>query len=144
MRAVAERVIRGLVVLALVVDTVIHLRLAPQMELAAPGGIGGGWIFRLQAIAALLVAAFLLLRGSRWAYLIAAIVLVSVFGAVLTYAFVDLPAIGPIPPMYDPLWYPEKTLSAVVEGLGAALAVLGWWLSGRSPAVEPARGAHSG
>ena len=144
MRAVAERVIRGLVVLALVVDTVIHLRLAPQMELAAPGGIGGGWIFRLQAIAALLVAAFLLLRGSRWAYLIAAIVLVSVFGAVLTYAFVDLPAIGPIPPMYDPLWYPEKTLSAVVEGLGAALAVLGWWVSGQSPAVEPARGAHSG
>jgi hypothetical protein len=141
---VSERVIRGLVVLALVVDAVIHLRLAPQMEIAAPGGLGGGWIFRLQAIAALLVAAYLLLRGSRLAYLIAAVVLVSVFGAVLTYAFIDLPAIGPIPPMYDPLWYPEKVLSAVVEGLGAALAILGWWVSGRSPAVEPATVAQRG
>jgi len=128
---VAERVVRGLVVLALVVDAVIHLRLAPQMQLAAPGGIGGGWLFRIQAVVALLAAVFLLWKGSRLAYLVAAVVLVSVFGAVMTYAFVDLPAIGPIPPMYDPQWYPEKTLSAVVEGLGAVLALAGLWLTSR-------------
>lgn len=131
MSPVAERIVRGLVVLALVVDAVIHLRLAPAMQLAAPGGIGGGWLFRIQAFVALVAAAYLLWRGSRVAYLVAAVVLVSVLGAVLTYAFVDLPALGPIPPMYDPLWYPEKTLSVVVEGAGAALALLGLWLTSR-------------
>ena len=131
MSPVAERIARGLVVLALVVDAVIHLRLAPAMQLAAPGGIGGGWLFRIQAFVALVAAAYLLWRGSRVAYLVAAVVLVSVLGAVLTYAFVDLPALGPIPPMYDPLWYPEKTLSVVVEGAGAALALLGLWLTSR-------------
>nr|WP_281496850.1 hypothetical protein [Ornithinimicrobium sp. F0845] len=101
------------------------------MQLAAPGGIGGGWLFRIQAVVALLAAVYLLWKGSRLAYLVAAVVLISVFGAVMTYAFVDLPAIGPIPPMYDPLWYPEKTLSAVVEGAGALLALVGLWLTSR-------------
>ncbi|WP_109474252.1 hypothetical protein [Ornithinimicrobium cavernae] len=132
-----ERVLRVLVALALLTDAVVHLRLAPQMQLAAPGGIGGAWMFRLQAIAALVAAGYLLWRGSRLAYLIAAVVLVSVFAAVLVYSFVDVPAIGPVPAMYDPFWYPEKTLSTVVEGLGAVLAVLGWWGSGRSVAAEP-------
>lgn len=137
MSRVAERVVRGLVVLALLVDAVIHLRLASGMQLAAPGGIGGGWLFRIQAAAALLAAIYLLWKGSRLAYLVAAVVLISVFAAVLTYAFVDLPAIGPIPTMYDPLWFPEKTLSAVVEGVGAVLALVGLWLTSREVSAAP-------
>jgi hypothetical protein len=44
--------------------------------------------------------------------------------AVVVYRYFDVGAIGPIPDMYDPYWAPpEKTLSAVAEGL-AALAAL--------------------
>lgn len=140
MRAVGtgfERVLRSLVVLALLVDVVMHLRLAPQYQLAAPGGIGAGWLFRIQAIVALLAAVYLLWRGSRVAYAVAALVLFSVLGAVLTYAVVDLPAIGPIPPMYDPLWPPEKVFTVVVEAVGGVLALMGFWWRSRSISAGP-------
>lgn len=130
------RVLRWLVVLALLVDVVMHLRLAPQYQVAAPGGIGAGWLFRIQAVVALAAAAYLLWRGSRRAFAVAAIVLFSVLGAVLTYAVVDLPAIGPIPPMYDPLWPPEKVFTVLVEAVGGVLAAVGFWWTGRS--VRPA------
>jgi hypothetical protein len=44
----------------------------------------------------------------------------SALGAVLLYRYVDVEVLGPLPNMYEPLWYPEKTLSSVAE----ALAVL--------------------
>ena len=44
------------------VDAVIHLQLAAQYQLAAPGGIGQGNLFRIQAIAAALAALWVLLR----------------------------------------------------------------------------------
>lgn len=135
MSPVTERNVRGLVVLALVVDAVIHLSLAPQMQLAAPGGIGGGWLFRLQAVVALLAAASLLLRPSPVAYLLAGAVALSAFVPVLLYTYVDVPAIGPIPSMYDPFWTTPKLVSAVAEGLGATLAGVGLWLTSR-PATD--------
>lgn len=132
-----ERVLRWLVAAALVVDAVIHLQQASAMQLAAPGGIGGGTLFRVQAVVALLAAGYLLWRGSRLAYAVAAVVLLSVCAAVVTYTYVDLPAIGPIPPMYDPFWTRPKVISALVEGVGALLAVIGFWWTSRS--VSPAR-----
>ena len=39
------------------------------------------------------------------------------FAAVMLYRYVDIPAIGPLPAMYEPVWFFEKTLSAVAEGL---------------------------
>ncbi|WP_238146590.1 hypothetical protein [Ornithinimicrobium murale] len=135
----AERVVRGLVVLALVLDAVVHLSLASQMQLAAPGGIGGGWLFRIQAVAALAAAAYLLLRSSRTAYLVAGAVALSAFVPVLLYTYVNVPALGPIPSMYDPFWTTPKAISAVAEGLGAVLAGIGVWLTSR-----PVRGARHG
>lgn len=117
--------LRLLVVAALGVDAVVHLRLAPAVQLAAPGGIGGGNLFQLQAAAAIVVGLWLLLRGSRWAYLASALVLASVVAAVLLYSFVDVPPLGPVPRMYDPFWPTIKTVSTVAEAVGAALALLG-------------------
>jgi len=45
-------------------------------------------------------------------------------GAVLLYAYIDVGGFGPLPNMYEPIWYPEKTISAVAEAV-AALAALG-------------------
>lgn len=129
-----ELLVRALVVLALAVDALIHFRLAENFQLAVPGGIGGGTLFRLQAGAAVLSGVFLAVRGSRWAYALAGLVLLSAFVAIMLYRYVDVPTIGPIPAMYEPIWYFEKSLSAVATGVGAVLAGAGLMLQrGRKP-----------
>lgn len=127
----AEPFLRWVVVAALAVDAFVHLRFASSMQLAAPGGIGGGWLFRLQAAAAILAILYLVLRPSTTSYLVAGAVALSAFGAVLLYSFVNVPTLGPIPSMYDPLWHPEKTISAVAEGIGVVAAGAGAWLTSR-------------
>lgn len=123
-----ERVVRVAVVLALGIDAVVHLRLADQMQLAAPGGIGGGRLFRIQAGLAVVAALYLVFRPSRSAYLLAGLAALSAFMPVLLYTYVNVPAIGPIPSMYDPFWTTPKLISALAEGIGVVLAAVGWWL----------------
>ncbi|MDO5740816.1 MAG: hypothetical protein Q4P07_11800 [Ornithinimicrobium sp.] len=115
---------RLLVAAALVVDAVVHVHLAANYQLAAPGGIGAGNIFRIQAAIAVLAAIYVLARGSRRAFIVAGLVTVSAFAAVMVYRYIDIPAIGPIPAMYEPIWFAEKTLSAVAEAAGTVLAGL--------------------
>lgn len=129
----AELAIRIGVVLALAIDAVVHVRLASNYQLAAPGGIGGGTLFRIQAAAAVAAAIYLLVRGTRMAYAVAGLVALPAFVAVVLYRYVDVPALGPIPPMYEPFWYFEKSLSAVAEGLGVLLAGCGILLTSRRP-----------
>ena len=137
--------VRGLVVLALAVDAFVHVRLAGGYQAASPGGIGTGTLFRLEAVAATLAALWVLWRGSRAAYGAAAIVALSAASAVVLYRYVNVPAFGPLPAMYEPVWYFEKALSAVAEaagGLAAAGAFLR--LSGtvgtdRKPGSAPAQ-----
>ena len=128
----AELAVRLGLVAMLAVDAVVHYRLAGAMDVAAPGGVGGGTLFRLQATAAVVAAIVLLVRGSRLAYAVAGLVALSAFGAVILYTYVDVPTLGPVPSMYDPTWYAEKTLSAVAEGLGVVLAAAGLVLTGRA------------
>lgn len=125
-------VLRLFVVTALGIDAVVHWQLAPGYQLAAPAGIGQGNLFRLEAVAAVLVGLYVLVRGSQPAYAAALLVAGSAFIAVLLYRYVDIPAIGPIPPMYEPVWFFEKSLSAVAEGLGAVLAGVGFLRQRRS------------
>ena len=126
-----EWVIRAVVVAGLVVDAYVHFDLAENQQLAAPGGIGGGTLFRLQAAVATVVALLLLLSGRRWAYALAFVAGLSALVPVLLYTYVDVPAIGPIPSMYDPTWYSEKVLSVVAEAVVVVLSVAGWFVSGR-------------
>lgn len=119
--------LRLLVAAALVVDAVVHFDLASGYQLGAPGGIGEGNLFRIEAVAAVLVGLYVLVRGSRPAYAAAVVIAGSAFLAVLLYRYVDIPAIGPLPSMYEPVWFFEKSLSAVAEGLGAVLAGVGYF-----------------
>lgn len=118
-------VLRLLTAAALVVDAVVHLRLAPGYQLAAPEGIGAGNLFRVEAVVAVLAAGFVLLRGTRGAYLVALLVAASALVAVLLYRYVDVPALGPLPAMYEPVWFGQKVLTAVAEGLAVVLALVG-------------------
>jgi hypothetical protein len=123
--SVAAIGLRVLVAAALAVDAVVHLRLASDYQLAAPGGIGQGNLFRIEAVVAIAVGLFVLVIGNRAAYAAAFLVAASALGAVLVYRYIDVPAIGPIPSMYEPLWFFQKSLSAVAEGAGAVLAAGG-------------------
>ena len=117
--------LRLLTALALFIDAGVHLFLAPGYQNAQPGTVSQGTLFLLEAAAALVAGIYVLVRGSRAAYALALLVALSAFAAVVLYRYVDIPAIGPIPAMYDPVWFFSKTLSAVAEGVGALLALAG-------------------
>lgn len=116
----------------LLVDAVIHLDLAGQYQAAAPGGIGQGNLFRIQAAAALLVAGFVLLRGTRAAYLGALVTAGAGLAAVVLYRYVDVPPLGPLPAMYEPLWFPSKTATAIAEALATLTSGLALSRAGQS------------
>ncbi|MCQ9164236.1 hypothetical protein [Arthrobacter sp. STN4] len=118
-------VLRLLVAGALAIDATVHLQLAAYYQLAVPAGIGQGTLFRIEATIAILVGLYVLVRGSRPAYAAAVIVAGGGVFLVLLYRYVNVPAFGPVPAMYEPVWYFQKSLSAIAEAAGAVLALLG-------------------
>jgi len=131
--------LRALTAAALLVDAGVHIHLAPGYQAGSPQGIGQGTLFLLESAAAALAALAVLLRGSRAAYAFALLVALSAFAAVVFYRYVDLPAFGPFPAMYEPVWYFEKAASAVAEGAGAVLAGVGLARTRRTPRRRPER-----
>lgn len=115
--------LRGLGAVALGVSAYLHLRLAPSYD-AVGSSLTQGQLFYAQGVLAAVVALWLLVSDSRWAWLAGLAVAAGSLAAVLLYRYVDVPAIGPIPSMYEPAWYFRKTLSAVAEA-----AYVGVWLA---------------
>ena len=120
-----DAVLRLLTAAGLVVDGIVHLNYADRYD---PVGstISQGDIFRIEASVALLIA--LLLVVAPWrkvtfgaAFLVAA----SAFAGVMLYRYVNVGAIGPIPNMYEPIWFGQKTLSAYAEAAAAVVAAVG-------------------
>ena len=128
----------GVVIAAgLVVDAAVHVDVASSYALVRTALVSQADLFRLEALAAVVAAAAVLVRPGRPTALFAVLVSAGGVGAVLFYAYVDPGAIGPLPDMYDPVWYPEKTLSLVGEVVAAlAGAVLLVW-----PGAAGARGS---
>ncbi|WP_411374690.1 hypothetical protein ACLH0K_16905 [Arthrobacter sp. MPF02] len=128
------------------VSAAIHVQLAPGYQQGAPGGIGQGTLFLVQAGAAALAALFVLLRNSRTAFAAAAVVALSSLAAVILYRYVQVPAIGPVPSMYEPVWYTAKVITAVAEATAGVLAAAGYALLHKNQAGSgrAARGRHRG
>jgi hypothetical protein len=108
------------------VDAYVHWHLAPNFDTltgAASPHISQGQLFRLEAVLALVAMVALLMSRrhlfTAFAFLIAA----GGLGALLLYGYVDVGGIGPLPDMYDPVWYPEKTISAIAEAVAAVGAL---------------------
>src|SRR6266496_5627368 len=97
-------------------------------------GLSQGDLFRIEAavsaLAALLVLELPWARRLVWA--LAFVVAASALVGVTIYANYDLGAIGPIPDMYEPSWYGEKTLSAVAEAVAAGTGLLGFLVVSRA------------
>ena len=131
-------VIRLVVAAGLVVDAVVHWMYAPDMAYVQGGSISGEVLFQAQAAVAGVAAVVVLVFASRWTYALAFVVAGSAVGALVLYHYVDVGALGPLPNMYDPMWYTEKWLSLVGEGIATVAAVAGFALAGRSREREPA------
>ncbi|WP_311380116.1 hypothetical protein [Arthrobacter sp. ISL-72] len=140
------RVVRICAAASLVLSAVIHVQLAPGYQQAAPGGIGQGTLFLIQAGAAILAAVFILLKNTRTAFAAAASVALSSLAAVILYRYVQVPAMGPLPSMYEPVWYTAKVITAVAEAIAGGLAVTGYGLllrkTRRGPWIQP-RSQHA-
>jgi len=121
-RPASSIVLRAVVALGLLGDAIVHLHLTPLYQEASADGVGLGNLFRLEAVVAIVAGAYVLVRGSRRSYAVAFLVAVSAVLAVLVSRYVDLPPFGPLPAMYEPIWYPEKAISAVAEGGSAVVA----------------------
>ena len=81
-------------------------------------------IFRVETAVAILAAAYVVLRRLRASFAVAALVALSALVAVLLYRYVDVPSVGPIPSMYERIWFFDESLSAVAEGVAGVLAVV--------------------
>lgn len=92
---------------------------------------------------AVLVAAWLVVTGSRVAWASAFLVLASALVAVVLYRYVPVPQLGPIPSMYEPIWFPEKTVSAVAEGSGALLAAVAFAVTARRTPMRRMNSRHA-
>jgi hypothetical protein len=142
-------VLRLLVAGGLAVDAWVHARLAAGYDANRhAGGLSQGDLFRAEAVVAGVVALLVLvvaLARARVAGLVVAalgfLVSASALGALLLSVYRDVGAVGPLPDMYEPYWFPDKTLAAVTEGIAAAasvaLAVMLWRRLRRRPPPGP-------
>lgn len=116
----------GLRVLAaggLAIDAYVHFQLAPAYD-SLGSTITQGTLFRIEAAVAALVAVLLLLVDRTMVYVSTALVAGSALATVLVYRWVDVGALGPLPNMYEPVWYPDKTISAAGEAVATVAALV--------------------
>lgn len=94
--------LRVLAAVALAVDALVHARLAPGYQSAAPEGFGEGNLFLAEAAAAVVVGLYVLIRGSRPAWILALLTAAGGLAVLLLYRYIDVPAFGPSPPCMNP------------------------------------------
>jgi len=135
---VAAWSLRIITAAALGVDAFVHADLAARYDAnQGTGPLSQGDLFRIEAVVSALVALALLLTGRTLVWIAAWLVAASAVGALLLYRYSDPGQLGPLPDMYEPLWFREKSVAGIAEGIAVVTATLGllehWWRSTRSP-----------
>jgi hypothetical protein len=110
----------------LVVDAYVHADLVARYDPnQGSAALSQGDLFRIEAVVASLAALALLISARRLVWVVAVLVAASALGGLLLYQGYDPGTLGPLPDMYEPLWYPEKTFAALAEGAAALTAAFG-------------------
>jgi hypothetical protein len=118
-------VLRVVGALALGFSAYLHAKIASNdTPLVADGEIRLSGLFVAQAVAAAIVSLWVLLQGSRLAWLAFGAVALGSFVAVVMSTYVTIPSIGPLPEIHDPVWYTDKTLAAITAGIATLVAVV--------------------
>ena len=121
----AIRVLAALVAVAgLGVDAYVHLDLAATYDAVKSSTISQGDLFRIEGWTAVVAGAAVLVRPRRWTAAIAFLVAAGGLAAVLVYRYIDVGAVGPLPSMYEPVWYPEKLQATWAEAVAAIAAIV--------------------
>ena len=120
----------------LAIDAYVHWDLA-HVYAEITGTINEGVLFRVEAVVALLVAAAVIATGRRACYLAGLAIAVSALALMLVARYVDLGQIGPLPDLYDPVWFPEKLLAAFAEGAASLTALAGAIMTGLARKARP-------
>jgi hypothetical protein len=107
----------------LAVDAYVHLNLASTYDAVKSNSVSQGELFRVEGLVAAVAAVAVILRPRRYTALFALLVAAGGLAAILVYRYVNVGALGPLPNMYEPVWYAKKAQSAWAEGV-AALAAL--------------------
>ena len=117
-----RRLLVALTVAGLAVDAFVHFWLASTYD-AVQGTVSQGTLFRVEALVAILAAVLLLVRPGRLTAALAALVAGGGLVALVLYRYVDVGQIGPLPDMYEPLWYAKKSWTAVAQAVATAAAI---------------------
>jgi hypothetical protein len=123
----------------LAVDAYVHLDLASGYD-ANVAVVSEGTLFRVEGVTAVVAALLVLLTRGRLGALLAFLVAAGGAGVLLLYQYVDVGAIGPLPNMYEPIAYPEKTFSLIAEIVAAVAALILLGLALRRPRGRVNRG----
>jgi len=133
--------LRVITAAGLAVDAYVHADLAANYDLVGTT-ITQGTLFRIEAGVSAAAALLVVAVGGRFVYAVAAAVAGSALAVLLLYRYVNVGSLGPIPNMYEPIWYTEKTVAAIAEAAAtvaaAVLALYAWlgWLRRRAGAAR--------
>ena len=117
--------LRVLGALALGTSAYLHLRIAvDRPPLLDDGQVTLSGLFVAQAVAAILVVLWVLVRGDRLAWLAFGAVALGSLAALVLSVYVQIPSIGPFPVLYEPLWYLDKYLAAGSAALAVVVALV--------------------
>jgi hypothetical protein len=120
----ALRAVLIFVVLAgLGIDAYVHFHLASAYSGVKTSTLSQGDLFRVEGALAALAGLLLLIRPHRYTAAFAFLVTAGGTAAVVVYRYVNVGKFGPIPNMYEPIWYGEKTLSLWGEAIAAVVAL---------------------
>jgi hypothetical protein len=125
--------LRLLTAAGLAVDAYVHADLAANYD-PIRQSISQGDLFRIEAGVASAAALLILLTASRVVWAVVFLIAASALGAILLYRYVNVGTLGPLPNMYEPIWFTKKVVTVVAEGVATATALLGF-------AVVAARGS---
>ena len=113
----ADLGLRLLSAAGLAIDAYVHAHLAGNYD-GIRANVSQGDLFLIEAAAASFAAlVVLVVPWRRVAFAVAASVGGGGLAAVLVYRYVNVGRLGPLPNMYEPIWYFQKTLSAYAEGV---------------------------
>lgn len=133
----AELVLRLLAAGGLGVDAYVHLHIAGDYGAVRTSSLTEAQLFRVEAVLAVVAAAAVLLVRRWYTALAPALVAGGGLALLLLYRYQRVGAVGPIPSMYEPVWFHDKTVTAWAQGAAtlAALALLA--VPPRRPALPP-------
>ncbi len=124
----------GILAVALIVNAVIHLRLAAPVDAVAGTIVTQGDLFRIQAVSNIVAIAVVVIARRRWADALALVIAAGGAALIVVTALVplDLTAIG-LPLLFEPAYYPDKTYALVAQLVAVAAATALILLRRRQP-----------